>query len=162
MEKMYNIIANVKGEIYLVLRASSKEEAITIARDSNNWIYDDINVGEILHASIKGDEGFTKFDVVVTEKKQINETKELRKEIKRLKTELKSEQYYTNKYIKRLHDAEEEINQLKKQLAEERAKQLEVDEPCPARTRQEYCDIPKGSCDGFPTCGKNAQENKRS
>jgi DNA repair exonuclease SbcCD ATPase subunit len=87
---------------------------------------------------------------MTTENKLIDRRNELVKEIKLLKKELKSEQYYTNKYIKRLHDAEEEINQLKKQLAEERAKQLEVDEPCPARTRQEYCDILKGSCDGFP------------
>ncbi|MFA5766065.1 MAG: hypothetical protein WC929_07990 [Bacilli bacterium] len=58
MEKLYDIVANVKGEIYLVLRANSEEEAIALAKDSSNWIYDDINIEKILCVSIKEDETF--------------------------------------------------------------------------------------------------------
>lgn len=50
---------------------------------------------------------------MTTENKLIDRRNELVKEIKLLKKELKLEQNYTNKYIKRLHDAEEEIKKLR-------------------------------------------------
>jgi len=50
---------------------------------------------------------------MTTENKLIDRRNELVKEIKLLKKELKLEQNYTNKYIKRFHDAEEEIKKLR-------------------------------------------------
>jgi hypothetical protein len=42
------------------------------------------------------------------------------------------------------------IHRLEYLLVLERAKQFDVDEPCPARTRYEYCEIIDGICNGYP------------
>ena len=42
------------------------------------------------------------------------------------------------------------IAELEEALIEERAKQLNVDEPCPGRTSYEHCTILDDICDGYP------------
>ena len=43
------------------------------------------------------------------------------------------------------------ISELEEALIEERAKQLNVDEPCPGRTSYEHCTILDDVCDGYPS-----------
>ena len=43
------------------------------------------------------------------------------------------------------------IAELEEALIEERAKQLNVDEPCPGRTSYEHCTILDDVCDGYPS-----------
>ena len=46
---------------------------------------------------------------------------------------------------------EARIVELEEALTEERAKQLNVDEPCPGRTSYEHCKILDDVCDGYPS-----------
>jgi hypothetical protein len=51
MSKTYKITAEIEGELYIVVIADSEEEAAKLAKDSSNWIYDDVDIdgiGEIL------------------------------------------------------------------------------------------------------------------
>ena len=49
-----------------------------------------------------------------------------------------------------LYLALDRIAELEEALIEERAKQLNVDEPCPGRTSYEHCKILDDICDGYP------------
>ena len=51
MSKTYKITAEIEGEMYIVVIADSEEEAAKLAKDSSNWICDDVDIdgiGEIL------------------------------------------------------------------------------------------------------------------
>ena len=51
MSKTYKITAEIEGEMYIVVIADSEEEATELAKDSSNWICDDVDIdgiGEIL------------------------------------------------------------------------------------------------------------------
>lgn len=51
MSKTYKITAEIEGEMYIVVIADSEKEATELAKDSSNWIYDDVDIdgiGEIL------------------------------------------------------------------------------------------------------------------
>ena len=51
MSKTYKITAEIEGEMYIVVITDSEEEAAKLAKDSSNWIYDDVDIdgiGEIL------------------------------------------------------------------------------------------------------------------
>ena len=51
MSKTYKITAEIEGEMYIVVIADSEKEATELAKDSSNWICDDVDIdgiGEIL------------------------------------------------------------------------------------------------------------------
>jgi hypothetical protein len=62
MEKMYKIVASIEGEMYVAVIAEDEEEAEQLAKDSSNWVYDDVDydIGEII--SIEEDKTFVASD----------------------------------------------------------------------------------------------------
>lgn len=84
--------------------------------------------------------------------RQNAQIKELEAENKRVLLELQKSKNRNmcEKRVKKDMQQAARIKELEDALVEERAKQFDVDEPCPARTHHEYCDILKGLCDGFP------------
>lgn len=71
-------------------------------------------------------------------------------EIERLRAEISEQKGIIWKTQQVEKEQAARIKELENALVEEWAKQFDVDEPCPARTHHEYCDILKGLCDGFP------------